>query len=358
MNNYLVIMAGGVGSRFWPASRESNPKQFLDILGTGKSLIRLTYERFSPIIPASNIFVITHDKYKTLILEHIPEIKEDQVICEPSRNNTAPCVAYAALKLLANNKEANIIVSPADHIILKEGEFHRIITESLRFTQHNDAIVTLGLKPTRPDTGYGYIETDEYDSHAEIKKAKRFTEKPKLELAKEYMGSGKYVWNSGLFIFKAETILKSFEEYSPEITNLLSNENIEYNTESEISNIRDFYPKTPSISIDYAIMEKAQNIYTYPAEIGWSDLGTWKSLFEECPKDSSENVVQADHAILKSVSNSLIRMPKNKIVIVKGLDDFMIIDEKDVLVIYPKSGEQEIKSIRKEVSDQFGEASI
>ena len=350
-------MAGGVGSRFWPASRESTPKQFHDILGIGKSLIQLTFERFASIIPEANIYVVTHEKYKNPVLEHLPALKEEQVICEPSRNNTAPCVAFAAIKIKNLNPEANIIVSPADHIILKEAEFHRVIKEALDFTSNQEAIVTLGLHPTRPDTGYGYIEMGAMVD-GEIRKAVRFTEKPKLEIAEKYLDDGNYAWNSGLFIFRATTIIDGFAEHAPEIVNLLGENNIRYNTDNELSDIKTYYPRTPSISIDYAIMEKAANIFTIPADIDWSDLGTWKSLFEECDKDEADNVIQVDKHIIKDTKNSLIRAPKNKTVVVRGLDDYLIIDETDVLLIYPKQLEQDIKQIRAEVQEKFGDSAL
>ncbi len=353
MNNYLVIMAGGVGSRFWPASRESTPKQFLDILGVGKSLIQLTFDRFVPIIPAENIFVVTHEKYKKAVLTHLPALNEDQVICEPSRNNTAPCVAYAAIKLNHQNPNANIIVSPADHIILKEQEFHRVIKEALAFTAGTESIVTLGLHPTRPDTGYGYIEMGEH-VESEIRKAIRFAEKPALDLAKKYLADGNFAWNSGLFIFRSSTIINEFKLHANEIISLLGDDKVRYNTDHELEDIQQNYPKTPSISIDYAIMEKASNIFTIPAQIGWSDLGTWKSLFEECDKDDMDNVVQADKVLLKDTKNCLVRAPKNKTVVIYGLEDYLIIDESDVLLIYPKSLEQNIKEVRSEVNDSFG----
>ncbi len=355
MNNYLVIMAGGVGSRFWPASREDRPKQFLDILGNGKSLLRSTFERFLPVVLTENIYVVTHIKYKHQILQQVPELSDDQVICEPSRNNTAPCVAYAALKIHSLNPEANVIVSPADHVILKEAEFIKVINDALKFTAENKAIVTLGITPSRPDTGYGYIEMEKFENLETIRKAVRFTEKPKLEVAKEYVQKGSYVWNSGLFIFKTRTILSAFDQHAPEITDLLRDHNIGYNSATEKSNIDLYYPKTPKISIDYAIMEKAENIYTIPADIGWSDLGTWKSLFEECEKDQHNNVIQVDQYLIENTSNSLIRAPKGKLVVINGLDDFMIIDQDDVLVIYPKEKEQEIKSIREMIKSNFGD---
>ena len=358
MSNYLVIMAGGVGSRFWPASRENNPKQFLDILGTGKSLIRLTFERFLPIIPAEHIYVVTHIKYKELVLEHLPELGPEQVLGEPSRNNTAPCVAYAAMKIHDRDRQANVVIAPADHIILKENEFRAIIRRALVFTDSHQAIVTLGIKPSRPDTGYGYIEMDTQDHDTGVYKAIRFTEKPQLDQAMEYLKSGNYAWNSGLFIFSTSTIQKAFAQLAAGIYELLGPENINYNSPEEKAQLEKFYPQTPKISIDYAIMEKAENIFTINADIGWSDLGTWKSLYEECDKDDQENVVQASRYILEQTSNSLIRASADKLLVIRGLDDYIVIDQPDVLVIYPKTKEQEIKKIRNQVESEFGDSMI
>ena len=351
-------MAGGVGSRFWPASQENNPKQFLDIMGTGKSLIRLTFERFLNIVDSENIYVVTLKKYKDKVLEHIPELRDDQVICEPSRNNTAPCIAYATSKLMSLNHEANIVVAPADHIILNKLKFNSVIEECLAFTFSHQCILTLGINPSRPDTGYGYIEMGQISAdHMEIRKVNRFAEKPVLELAKSYLEKGNYVWNSGLFIFRADTILESFNSYAPEIINLLSPDQIDYNTDKEVEQIEVNYPQTPKISIDYAIMEKAQNIYVYPSEFGWSDLGTWNSLHNESEKDQMNNVIQSETVLIKETKNCLIRSPMGKTVIVKGLDSYIIVDENDVLLIYPKDEEQEIKQIAQEVRHLFGDES-
>ena len=358
MSNYLVIMAGGVGSRFWPASRENKPKQFLDILGTGKSLIRMTFERFLPLIPVEQIYVVTHKKYNDLVLEHLPELKSNQVLGEPSRNNTAPCVAYAAMKIHAMDPKANVVISPADHVILKENKFIDIIQHGLNFTRDHTAIVTLGITPSRPDTGYGYIELQAEDQTSGLHKAIRFTEKPEMARAEQYIESGNYAWNSGLFIFKTSTIQQSFQQYAPRIYALLGPENIQYNTPEENPQLSTYYPQTPKISIDYAIMEKATNIFTIQADIGWSDLGTWKSLFEECDKDDQNNVIQASKHIVQHTSNSLINIHNEKLVIIGGLDDYLVIDQPDVLVIYPKAKEQEIKAIRNQVKSSFGESMV
>ncbi len=351
--NYIAIMAGGVGSRFWPASREDKPKQFLDITGTGQSLLQMTVERFKKIVPVENIFIVTNKKYKELVKEQLPELSDNQIIGEPSRNNTAPCVAYTALKLASLDPNANMVVAPSDHLILKEDAFLEQIKKALDFASENDALLTLGIKPTRPDTGYGYIHFDEGQNG--VNPVKAFKEKPDLAKAKEYVASGDYLWNAGIFIWSVKSVLKAFENYANEIYKILSEDNSAYNTSSEQAYIDRVYPTTPSISIDYAIMEKADNVFTLPSDIGWSDLGTWGSLHAESKKDADNNVILAEKVILAEAKNNMIRLPKGKLAVIKGLEDFIIIDEGDVLLIYPKSEEQEIKQVRKEIENKIGE---
>lgn len=343
-NTYVAIMAGGIGSRFWPASRTERPKQFLDILGVGKSLIRLTFERFLNLCPAENIFIVTNGMYKDLVKEHLPEITDNQILCEPSRNNTAPCVAYTSFKLHALNPEANFIVAPSDHVILKEQAFVDKLTEALNYSEKNDALVTLGITPTRPDTGYGYINFGE-NKGGNVHKVVEFKEKPDLDTAKLYYASGDYLWNAGIFIWKAKNILKSFKENAPEIHEILGKGAAHYNTATEQEFIDKAYPTTPSISVDYAIMENATNIFTLPADIGWSDLGTWGSLWAENDKDENGNVINGENVQTYDTKNSLIRMPEGKRLVVKGLEDYILVDEGDVLLIWPKGEEQGIKKI-------------
>ena len=278
-------MAGGVGSRFWPASTEETPKQFLDILGVGKSLIRLTFERFLNLVPANRILIVTNKKYKKITQEHLPEIPEENILCEPSRNNTGPCVAYTALRLQAVNPDAIFVTAPSDHVILKEKDFLDRIKEAFSFVEQNDAIVTLGIQPTRPDTGYGYIQMNEKGNTEGPKSVSAFKEKPNLETAKEYLADGGYLWNAGIFIWKAKELLVSFDKNEPEITKVLSEDIAKFNTPNEQSYIDKVYPNTPSISVDYAILERAENVFTIPADIGWSDLGTWNSLHAYLDKD-------------------------------------------------------------------------
>ncbi len=342
-NTYVAIMAGGIGSRFWPASRDSHPKQFLDILGVGKSLIRLTFERFLKVCPPENILIVTNKKYRELVKEHLPELEYSQILCEPSMNNTAPCVAYTALRLKAMNEDANFIVAPSDHVILKEDFFIRQLEKALAFTAKNDALVTLGITPTRPDTGYGYINFGE-ETELGVHQVKRFMEKPDLETAKQFLDSGDYLWNGGIFIWHTNSILKAFRENAPDILDILEKGKSYYNTDKEQAFIDETYPTTPRISVDFAIMEKALNIYTIPSDIGWSDLGTWNSLYAFREKDEKGNVVDGK-LIMDETKDCFIRTQEGKLTVVKGLDNFILVDEGDILLIYPKDLEQEIKGV-------------
>lgn len=351
-HHFVAIMAGGVGSRFWPGSREERPKQFLDILGVGKSLIRLTYERFAKIIPAENIFVVTNEMYKELVKEHIPELTYNQILCEPSRNNTAPSVAYTAFKLRAIDPEASFVMAPSDHVILQEDHFLEKITQAFAFADQTDALVTLGMQPSRPDTGYGYIHYEKEGTDG-IHKVKQFTEKPDITRAKDFVDSGEYLWNAGIFIWHTQRIIEAFERHVPEIYTLFNDIATDFNTYAEDAVIKREYPKSPNISIDYAILEPSKNVYTIPSEFGWSDLGTWNSLhIESDKKDADGNTVLASQAILKDTKNCLVRSYEDKLVVVGGLEDFIIVDEKDVLLIYPKSKEQEVKAIRQQVAEK------
>lgn len=351
-HHYVAIMAGGVGSRFWPGSREARPKQFLDMLGTGKSLLRLTFERFLPVCPAENIFIVTNAMYKGLIQEQLPEIGEDQILCEPSRNNTAPCVAYTAFRLAALNPKATFVVAPSDHIVLKEQAFLDKISTALHFAATHDALLTLGIEPSRPDTGYGYIQFGEEVS-AGIRKVVRFTEKPNAEFARQFLDSGDYLWNAGIFIWSVQSILKAFQTHAGDIYDLLAAGMDAYNTPQEADFIARTYPLTPNISVDFAIMEKAPNVYTLPAEFGWSDLGTWASMHAECPKDPQGNVLHGDNIMVLDTHNCLVRAPKDKLVVLKDLSDFIVVDEGDVLMIYPKSKEQEIRQVTALVKQRY-----
>lgn len=350
-NYYVAIMAGGVGSRFWPASRESLPKQFLDILGVGKSLIRLTFERFQKIIPADRIFVVTNKSYKDLVMEHIPEMPESNVITEPSRNNTGPCVAYTAMRLKAINENASFVIAPSDHVILKEEVFLEKIVQSLDFASVSNAILTMGIQPTRPDTGYGYIESLNEKTEGGFEKVKTFREKPNNETAQKYLEDGSYYWNAGIFVWSVKTILKSFEDNATDIYTILNSDFSKYNTANEQKYIDEVYPKTPKISVDYAILEKATNVYTLPVDIGWSDLGTWNALHAFKDKNNEGSVVIGENTMLLDSNDCIVRSDAQKLVVIKGLKDYIVIDEEDVLLVYPKSEEQSIKALRQSIDN-------
>ena len=351
-HTFVAIMAGGVGSRFWPGSREARPKQFLDMLGVGKSLLRLTFERFLPICPANRIFIVTNAAYKQLIMEQIPEISENQILCEPSRNNTAPCVAWTAFKLASLDPDANFVIAPSDHIVLKEAAFLEKIEAALQFSAENDALLTLGIQPSRPDTGYGYIQMGQ-QWESGIYRVKRFAEKPDLITAQEFIASGEYLWNAGIFIWRASSILAAYKELATEIYDILGAGSSLYNTSEEQTFIDKAYPTTTNISVDFAIMEKAQNVFTLPAEFGWSDLGTWASLHAEYHKDEQGNAIQGNVLALDT-QNSLIRIPEGKLAVVKDLHDYIIVDTPDALLIYPKSKEQEVKQVTAIVKEKTG----
>lgn len=352
-HTYVAIMAGGVGSRFWPASREARPKQFLDVMNTGKSLIRLTFERFLALCPAKNIFIVTNKMYRDQVKEHLPELTDNQILCEPSRNNTAPCIAYTALKLHALDPEANLVVAPSDHVILSELQFIKTLEQGLAFTATQDALLTLGIRPTRPDTGYGYIRYAE-DTDGDIKKVLQFTEKPNVERAREFLAQGDYLWNAGIFVWRVKTLLQAFQKNAGEIYEILAAGQSVYNTPAEQAFIDRHYPETPSISVDYAIMEKADNIYTLPSSFGWSDLGTWASLHSETDQDKAGNRISGQQVITQDTYNSLIRISPDKLAVIGGLDDFIVVDEGDILLIYPKNREQEIKALTAKVREQYG----
>jgi len=351
-NYYVAIMAGGVGSRFWPASREHLPKQFLDILGVGKSLIRLTYERFTKIIPPERILVVTNKIYSDLVHEHIPEIPKTNIITEPSRNNTGPCVAYTAFRLNAMDPKSVFVIAPSDHVILKEEAFLNKITEALDFASEEEVIVTLGIEPTRPDTGYGYIESTNEMVKGEIQKVKSFREKPNIETAQTYLDSGGYFWNAGIFVWSSRTILNSFKKNAVEIFDILSKDLSKYNTASEQDYIDEVYPTTPSISVDYAILEKAENVYTLPAYIGLSGLGTWNAVHAYLEKDEEGSGVIGDNTMLLNSKDCIVKSDGKKLVVIKDLKDYIVIDEPDVLLVYPKAQEQEIKALKKGIENK------
>ncbi len=354
-NTYCVIMAGGVGARFWPQSRKTKPKQFLDILGTGKSFIRSTFERFLPLVPAENFLVVTNRNYKELVLEHLPELKENQVLCEPIGRNTAPCIAYAAYSLLKRDPEANMIVTPSDHLVLNESDFHTIIRECLEFSSREGALMTVAIQPSRPETGYGYIQKSNGDI---ISRVKCFTEKPNLELAQAFVDCGEFFWNSGIFIWSVKAIVKAFEIYLPEHHALFSSKLDDYGTERETAAIEEVFSECKAISIDYGVMEKAENVYVRCGEFGWSDVGTWGSVYQLSEKDKNENAVVAEACYTYSTERTFISLPKGKIAVVNGLSDYIVVDTPDALLICPRSEEQSIKNFIDDVHFANGEKFI
>ncbi|QKG78857.1 mannose-1-phosphate guanylyltransferase [Tenuifilum thalassicum] len=347
---YCIIMAGGIGSRFWPLSRTSKPKQFIDILGTGKSLLQQTFERMVNICPKENILIVTSSAYDKLVHEQIPGLNENQVLLEPLRRNTAPCIAYATYKIKKQNPEAVVIVAPSDHLILNEQIFNETIIQAANFASNSDALITLGITPSRPETGYGYIQIGKpVKETPSLFKVKTFTEKPNLELAKKFMESGEFFWNSGLFVWSISSITKAFEKYLPEVNSLFEELLPIYNTEKEEEAISNTYAECRNISVDYGIMEKADNVYVFCAEFGWSDLGTWGSLYTHLPHDSNGNAAVAKDLMLYETKNSIFNIPQSKLAVVQGLEDYIVVDTEDVLLICRKQDEQNIKNYVNEI---------
>ena len=408
-NNYCVIMAGGVGSRFWPFSRENKPKQFLDFFGTGRSLLQMTVDRFRPLVPIENVFIVTNVAYKQMILEQIPDLAEGQILCEPARRNTAPCIAYATAhiralclqkayglskdeskqfegftkegKIKGGNSslpnyqdidwskpemQANIVVAASDHLILEEEKFRETISKAFAFVSQNNAIATLGMKPTRPETGYGYIQfvADELNVKLKIKNeelkiedgiypVKTFTEKPNLEMAKVFLESGDFLWNSGIFIWNLKTISEAFRYLLPEVADRFREGELLMGTEREEKFIEEIFPKCPNISIDYGIMEKAENVYVLPSSFGWSDLGTWGSLYELSEKDEAGNVSLHSEALFYEANGNVVTLDPGKLAVVQGVDDMIIAEQKGVLLVCKKAEEQRIKQFVADAKDKF-----
>lgn len=358
-NRYVIIMAGGIGSRFWPLSRHSKPKQFLDILGTGETLIQQTFRRFKASCPAENIFVVTSAEHKDLVVEQLG-IDPSRVLAEPLRRNTAPCLAYGTFRILKENPNAVIAVTPADHLIVKEEKFRGIIDECYEFAESNDALVTLGIKPDRPETGYGYIQANQkkpVKGFQNLLKVKTFTEKPNSELAKVFIESGDFFWNSGIFIWSINSILAAFEKYLPEMYSAFDEGRAFYGTRQEKSFIGKTYTECKSISIDYAIMEKAVNVYVMCTEIGWSDLGTWSSLSEHSDTDKSKNSLVRGNVLSYDCGGNIYNIAPGKIAVLQGLKDYIVVDSDDVLLIVRKDEEQNIKQyledVKKETKEKY-----
>lgn len=360
-NNYCVIMAGGVGSRFWPFSRNSKPKQFLDFFGTGKSLLQMTVDRFRPLVPIENMLIVTNVRYLETVLQQVPDLTVEQVLCEPARRNTAPCIAYAIAHIKSMVRQragvgkevpwdddrlnANIVVAPSDHLILQEEKFQDIIRRGFEFTGDHDALLTLGMKPTRPETGYGYIQAESEGGMEEgsICKVRAFTEKPELELAKVFVQSGDFLWNSGIFLWNLRAIRAAFREFLPEVVEKFLAGEDSMGTDHEESFIQEMFPTCPNVSIDYGVMEKAKNVYVMPSDFGWSDLGTWGSLYELSEKDENQNVTLHADTMYYGSKGNIVTLPQGHLAVIQGLEDTIVAESDGVLLICKRDAEQQIR---------------
>jgi mannose-1-phosphate guanylyltransferase len=361
-NYYCVIMAGGIGSRFWPLSKTERPKQFLDILGTGRTLLQQTYDRFYKIMSPDHIFVVSNLEYKEIIAEQLPDIPEENILLEPLRRNTAPCIDYANFRIHQKNPDAMVIVAPSDHLIIKEEEFLRSVKQGFEFVESNNALLTLGIVPNRPETGYGYIQSLEkevkgYESIS-LRKVKTFTEKPDLQLAQVFLESGDFYWNAGIFFWSLKSIMKSFEDYLPEIHSLFK-EGVEiYGTEQEAEFIGKTYGNCRNISIDYGIMEKAENVYVLISDFGWSDLGTWGSLYEQLQKDEDENSVSGKHVYLYESTGTIVNVQDDMLVVLQGLEDYIVVQNHNIIMVCKRKDEQKIKQYVTDIKTEIGEEMV
>ncbi len=354
-HHYVVIMAGGIGSRFWPMSRTGFPKQFLDVLNTGKTLVQWTFDRFASFIPRENIYVVTSQEYIPIVKDQLPNIPVENILGEPSRKNTAPCIAYISFKLMQKDPLASLIVAPADHIILNEIAFNKVCVEALSFVNKYSAFITLGIKPNHPNTGYGYIQFEQHAITDDVYKVKTFTEKPNLELAKTFVSSGDFLWNAGIFVWQVKNILAAFEKYLPEMYEIFSSEMHHFNTPDEDKALNEIYPLCTNISIDFGIMEKADNVYVIPSSFGWSDLGTWNSAYDNLDKDTDGNALAGDNIMTIDATNCMVHAPKEKLLLLQGLDGYIVVDTPDVLLVCKKEKEQQIKEYVAEVKRNKGE---
>lgn len=351
-NTYIIIMAGGTGTRFWPYSRIKKPKQFLDILGTGRTMIQSTYERFRNLAPPENFMVVTNEEYTDLVKEQLPELTDDQIIKEPVKRNTAPCIACATYKIMQKNSDAVTVVTPSDHIVQNDLAFVETMKEALEFADEKEHLVTIGIKPHRPETGYGYIQFLDGDEH--IKKVKTFTEKPEKDLAKTFLASGDFLWNSGVFVWKANTIRKNFEKHLPEVDEIFSEIESSFYSNEENEAIKKAYSQCRSISIDYGIMEKARNVFVVPGDFGWSDVGSWETIHELSPqKDENKNVVQAN-ALLYSSKNCLIRASKDKLIVIQDLNGYLVTEYDNVILVCKKDAEKKFREFVADVKEHKG----
>ncbi len=354
-HQYVAIMAGGIGSRFWPMSRANHPKQFLDILGIGRTLIQQTFDRYSQVVPAENIYIITSREYVEKVKEQLPELPAENILSEPSRKNTAPCIAYIAFKLMQKDPEALMIAAPADNLILDTAAFVETAAKAFDFVDHINALVTIGIKPTSPNTGYGYIQHDGPEVTPGVHKVKTFTEKPNRELARTFVASGDFLWNAGIFTWKVRNVIAAFEKFLPEMYEVFSAEKEKFNTPQEADAIEAIYPQCTNISIDFGIMEKADNVYVIPASFAWSDLGTWNSAWDNMEKDYFQNAVAGKNVVVVDASNCMVHVPDNKLVLLQGMEGYIIVDTQDVLLICKKEKEQEIKDYVAEIKRNKGD---
>ena len=354
MTTHIVIMAGGIGSRFWPMSKSDNPKQFVDVMGVGESMLQTTFRRFERICPRENIIIVTGRNYVEKVRQQLPGLLSYQILAEPTRRNTAPCIAYGNHEIRKRSQEANIIVTPSDHLILNEEEFLDTVKAGFEFTKNNDALLTMGIKPTRPDTGYGYIqlreEISEINTH-KINKVKTFTEKPELEVAKMFLKSGDFFWNSGIFMWSLKSIDSAFKTYLPKVYDL-------FEAQTNLFVLDDIYSECPNISIDYGIMEKAENVFVLQSSFGWSDLGTWGALYENAEKDDQQNAIIGDNVMVYDSSNCVVSIPKKKLAVIDGLDNFIVVDSADRLLICKREDEQKIRQFVNDIKFKKGDSYI
>jgi mannose-1-phosphate guanylyltransferase len=355
---YTVIMAGGVGSRFWPLSKQKYPKQFLDVLNTGKSLFQATYERFEQLCPRENIFVVANQDYDKIIRTQIPTISSDQILLEPMTRNTAPCIAYAAYKIFQADENATMVVAPSDHLILSEIKFIDTVTKAMDFASDKDVLVTLGITPNRPDTGYGYIQKNEEKKDNEFYKVKTFTEKPNLELAKSFVESGEFLWNAGIFVWNAKSIIKAFDMILPDVAKSFEAKEKAFYTADEQTFIKNAYTTCPTISIDYGIMEKAHNVYVLPSDFGWSDIGTWNSIFEFLQKDENNNAIRGKYVFVRNAKNCIINVSDRKLLAVNNVQNLIIVESDDIILVADKSKEQDIRHVVNEIKSMYREKFI
>jgi mannose-1-phosphate guanylyltransferase len=356
-HQYAVIMAGGIGSRFWPMSRQDFPKQFLDILNTGQTLIQSTFQRLTDFIPPENIYVVTSFEYIHIVKEQLPAIRKENILGEPSRKNTAPCIAYISFKLMQRDPKATLIVAPADHLVLDRIAFKKVCLEALSFVTKHNALVTLGIPPLQPNTGYGYIQREPQSVTDNVYKVKTFTEKPNLELAKTFLASGDFLWNAGIFVWQVKNIIKAFESYMPEMYDVFIAEKDVFNTAEEKKAVEHIYPLCTNISIDFGIMEKANNVYVIPSSFGWSDLGTWNSAYENLEKDYLGNAIAGENVMIIDAAKCIVHSGNKKLIVLQGLEDYIVVDTHDVLLVCKREKEQEIKDyvaeVRRNIGDEY-----